>query len=164
MLRIRPPRSTPEEVRVRLACIRHAASVDPEPGSNSPPNPERAETHRICCVYANPRTRHHAAPAPRLTFSTSRRTPVPTAIHHGGVNRAISHSCNASVEPGSLLGAFGFDEFAATFVPGETRPVSGAKEILPQRCGCVKDLRRAIFAGGGIGADVAGGGFRAYYW
>ena len=37
MLRTRPPRSTPERVRARLACIRHAASVDPEPGSNSPP-------------------------------------------------------------------------------------------------------------------------------
>ena len=37
MLRTRPPRSTPEEARARLACIRHAASVDPEPGSNSPP-------------------------------------------------------------------------------------------------------------------------------
>ena len=37
MLRTRPPRSTLERVRARLACIRHAASVDPEPGSNSPP-------------------------------------------------------------------------------------------------------------------------------
>jgi hypothetical protein len=37
VLRTRPPRSTPERARARLACIRHAASVDPEPGSNSPP-------------------------------------------------------------------------------------------------------------------------------
>ena len=28
---------TPRRKPVRLACIRHAASVDPEPGSNSPP-------------------------------------------------------------------------------------------------------------------------------
>ena len=42
MLRTRPPRSTPEEARARLACIRHAASVDPEPGSNSPPMPPKA--------------------------------------------------------------------------------------------------------------------------
>jgi hypothetical protein len=33
----RPPRKPSEEDPVRLACIRHAASVDPEPGSNSPP-------------------------------------------------------------------------------------------------------------------------------
>jgi hypothetical protein len=33
----RPPRKSPERNPVRLACIRHAASVDPEPGSNSPP-------------------------------------------------------------------------------------------------------------------------------
>ena len=32
----RPPRSTPAGAPVRLACIRHAASVYPEPGSNSP--------------------------------------------------------------------------------------------------------------------------------
>jgi hypothetical protein len=38
-----PTRSSPvrhaatRKPRVRLACIRHAASVDPEPGSNSPP-------------------------------------------------------------------------------------------------------------------------------
>src|SRR5690606_21769114 len=34
----RPPREPPEGDPVRLACIRHAASVDPEPGSNSPPS------------------------------------------------------------------------------------------------------------------------------
>jgi hypothetical protein len=34
----RPPRKPPEGDPVRLACIRHAASVDPEPGSNSPPS------------------------------------------------------------------------------------------------------------------------------
>lgn len=37
MLRTRPPRKCSEEHPARLACIRHAASVDPEPGSNSPP-------------------------------------------------------------------------------------------------------------------------------
>ena len=37
MVLTRPPRKRPEGHPVRLACIRHAASVDPEPGSNSPP-------------------------------------------------------------------------------------------------------------------------------
>jgi hypothetical protein len=46
VLRTRPPRSTPEGARARLACIRHAASVDPEPGSNSPPMLRRAVLHR----------------------------------------------------------------------------------------------------------------------
>jgi hypothetical protein len=40
----RPPRQTPEGARVRLACIRHAASVNPEPGSNSPPVFSRLST------------------------------------------------------------------------------------------------------------------------
>src|SRR5699024_8577400 len=37
VLLTRPPRKSTEVNPVRLACIRHAASVDPEPGSNSPP-------------------------------------------------------------------------------------------------------------------------------
>src|SRR5690606_24416565 len=36
VLLTRPPRSTAKAAPVRLACIRHAASVVPEPGSNSP--------------------------------------------------------------------------------------------------------------------------------
>jgi hypothetical protein len=45
-LRTRPPREAPESAPVRLACIRHAASVDPEPGSNSPPVPAHAQPHQ----------------------------------------------------------------------------------------------------------------------
>ena len=47
----RPPREPPEGDPVRLACIRHAASVDPEPGSNSPPSAYSSTTppgrHRL---------------------------------------------------------------------------------------------------------------------
>ena len=53
----RPPREPPERSPVRLACIRHAASVDPEPGSNSPPKYQpRRPTRRpcgevmVCCI------------------------------------------------------------------------------------------------------------------
>ncbi len=53
----RPPRETPEGIPVRLACIRHAASVDPEPGSNSPPLPGPVVTglrdfvlRAVCCA------------------------------------------------------------------------------------------------------------------
>jgi hypothetical protein len=46
VLRTRPPRSTPERARARLACIRHAASVDPEPGSNSPPMAPKSRSLR----------------------------------------------------------------------------------------------------------------------
>ena len=42
MFLTRPPRTPPEGDPVRLACIRHAASVNPEPGSNSPPNCRRS--------------------------------------------------------------------------------------------------------------------------
>ena len=64
MLRTRPPRSTPERVRARLACIRHAASVDPEPGSNSPPmTPKGRRPRKVACLSCPrpsqlPETRH----------------------------------------------------------------------------------------------------------
>ena len=46
MLLTRPPLepSSEKKTRVRLACVRHAASVCPEPGSNSP--------SKFCGVYA----------------------------------------------------------------------------------------------------------------
>ena len=49
MLLTRPPRDCPESQPVRLACIRHAASVDPEPGSNSPPKVDRDLNHNSPC-------------------------------------------------------------------------------------------------------------------
>jgi hypothetical protein len=53
----RPPRSAPEGAPVRLACIRHAASVDPEPGSNSPPSVPGA-------LAVTPRTGDRSPPEP----------------------------------------------------------------------------------------------------
>lgn len=55
MFLTRPPRKVPEGTPVRLACIRHAASVDPEPGSNSPPLRHTLQTDgcpaRSCCHH-----------------------------------------------------------------------------------------------------------------
>ena len=68
MFLTRPPREPPEGDPVRLACIRHAASVDPEPGSNSPPTPApRGQAFFSCCVRCLPgarRRRAYAAPRP----------------------------------------------------------------------------------------------------
>ena len=36
-----PPTKKPENRPVRLACVKHAASVRPEPGSNSPKKPNK---------------------------------------------------------------------------------------------------------------------------
>jgi hypothetical protein len=49
VLLTRPPRSSPKGGPVRLACIRHAASVVPEPGSNSP----SSSSPVLCTVYAH---------------------------------------------------------------------------------------------------------------
>ena len=44
MLLTRPPLKYPRrDLFVRLACVRHAASVHPEPGSNSPSSKEQSE-------------------------------------------------------------------------------------------------------------------------
>jgi len=49
VLRDRSP-LTPDKspMRVRLAFLRHAASVRPEPGSNSPTTAQPAHKHKIC--------------------------------------------------------------------------------------------------------------------
>ena len=53
----RPPRESTEVNPVRLACIRHAASVDPEPGSNSPPmRIPRSRPRRRLGSLAGPQT------------------------------------------------------------------------------------------------------------
>ena len=56
MLRTRPPRKQAEAHPARLACSRHAASVDPEPGSNSPPS----ERFRVRAPSRGPRVRKPA--------------------------------------------------------------------------------------------------------
>ena len=69
----RPPREIPEGTPVRLACIRHAASVDPEPGSNSPPSVSTRHPHRrlsrrgaglSSCLVLSPLPRHPAGCRP----------------------------------------------------------------------------------------------------
>ena len=89
----RPPRDRPEGRPVRLACIRHAASVDPEPGSNSPPksgasgfpiraavfcvgrgrdhprscdDPDASAPGRSCFVFRTRARPHSAQPCPAL--------------------------------------------------------------------------------------------------
>jgi hypothetical protein len=53
----------PRKAPVRLACIRHAASVDPEPGSNSPPI-------AIYCYFDGLHQHHPTAKRPDASSST----------------------------------------------------------------------------------------------
>ena len=89
----RPPRERPEGRPVRLACIRHAASVDPEPGSNSPPSAYFLTTppgrHRLdrdaaffkCVVlgvtWATCRPGHQTRPVPSAARARRQDRPVP---------------------------------------------------------------------------------------
>ena len=76
-LRVTHPSATNAEASVRLACVKHAASVHSEPGSNSqvhsPPDPERPSSSEPPCTHSTHRrfpnhpkiTRHQAKSHPR---------------------------------------------------------------------------------------------------
>src|SRR5690606_19812050 len=68
VLLTRPPLTLPRRIRsARLACIRHAASVRPEPGSNSPLKGSSSCTHDLLLVllfaYARDFPRRYFTPA-----------------------------------------------------------------------------------------------------
>ncbi|KAL2224061.1 UNVERIFIED_CONTAM: hypothetical protein Sindi_3047400 [Sesamum indicum] len=65
----RPPLETP--LPVRLACVKHAASVHPEPGSNSP-----------CASYSpGVRSQKYSHPCPLTSIP---RASYPFSLNHGG--------------------------------------------------------------------------------
>src|SRR5690606_11420530 len=84
VLRTRPPRGSAPEGRLlaRLACVRRAASVRPEPGSNSPSRTfEGARiTSHVCAdhlVATHSRTNKHA-----VEFSRCNAFAVGTTENH----------------------------------------------------------------------------------
>ena len=82
MFLTRPPRKRPEGRPVRLACIRHAASVDPEPGSNSPPSSGHTLPgcdHGVtrCVAQVSPAPRDHPRPRRHPVF---RAPPAPLEV------------------------------------------------------------------------------------
>ena len=74
--------STREERSVRLACIRHAASVRPEPGSNSPMKKYHPPTHNA----GNGVTRESKT----LTPNTDQKNSVHVQ-NHKGIHKQIRH-------------------------------------------------------------------------
>jgi hypothetical protein len=91
---------------VRLACVRHAASVDPEPGSNSRLiSLARCSTHRVVSVFRS-RFGSSGEHRGRTQSPTARGIPVspPRAMHWvpvtGSVNPSGSvHSSVGNVRP-----------------------------------------------------------------
>ena len=75
----RPPRERAEARPVRLACIRRAASVDPEPGSNSPPRSPKGLS--AACVRHNHIRTSPAGPA-RSVFDALLNSPATLAGYH----------------------------------------------------------------------------------
>ena len=143
-------RVTARRQPARLACIRHAASVDPEPGSNSPPvrGPARLAPDDTPSCLAEP------APNPASTAhdhrqATRSRAPrrcsrtVPRARSPGPVPRARDrrrNGCPHALAPSSahepspaLAGAPGAPATPAAFPPPSrpTAPVTTRRSVPP---------------------------------
>jgi hypothetical protein len=113
-LRVPHPSATdrPESLPVRLACVRHAASVRSEPGSNSQvqnpttkhtPNPRRSNMHPATeyQTHQNPitspnhhqhRQRHSNQAPPAYPFSTDANVNDPAPRHRSTANKPHSSS------------------------------------------------------------------------
>ena len=98
VLLTRSPLVYPQKgLTARLACVKHAASVRPEPGSNSPSkktpstenNPRQKQQHYPCqknrTTPTNPNTQSQPAPTGRInssTFNTLLRSQTSHAHHN----------------------------------------------------------------------------------
>ena len=76
---------------VRLACVKHAASVRPEPGSNSP-----TTTHHACVVHKNKNNKNSVSSVYLLTRATH--------PHHQGRGVRHPHNNTSSVWVCVVLG------------------------------------------------------------
>ena len=72
--------------RVRLACVKHAASVRPEPGSNSPQTTRRGK----------PQSWHHKTKHSHSTTDTTHRAPKPRKTRVSGT--PTQHTLSSSQE------------------------------------------------------------------
>ena len=109
MLLTRSPLEYPQVgLSARLACVKHAASVRPEPGSNSPTKlvENLSQQQTIVCHQRNPRTRQnrvtgsinwHWLNKHPVEFSNNQRTPqsftVSSSAHPG---RFVPLYCSTS--------------------------------------------------------------------
>src|SRR4051794_15871283 len=68
---------------VRLACVKHAASVRPEPGSNSPlKKPANTTTKRAMQQLTKQRVQPLTEPITGSIINQPQRNPHPTPTHH----------------------------------------------------------------------------------
>ena len=132
MLRTRPPRSARStRAPVRLACIRHAASVPPEPGSNSPSRitphkaPDSLSASRGLISSHQPIVSHDR-PTGRLTRTTPQlsRCPASRQPGHSRSTPSLQYS-----EERAILSRPGFRFRCRAFARGESRYYSGRRSL-----------------------------------
>ncbi len=117
--------STPKGLSARLACVKHAASVRPEPGSNSP---------------LNDRNQHDPKTAPETSY--------PTTSHHHG---QIRHGTLRPVDGGSTsLNALAFSTLLSSQETDAHRRVSsrfpvGATSLIYPRFSIRSNQRFRIY-------------------
>src|SRR3954454_22741374 len=92
---------TPKGLTARLACVKHAASVRPEPGSNSPT--KTGSTKKPCTTERGPQTQStshwHNTTSPNKKLDTllsSQKTP---AHRFHALRRSIEASCFLQFPP-----------------------------------------------------------------
>ena len=95
---------------VRLACVKHAASVHPEPGSNSLSESLRSLVRTLAgCAWLSPRTRQSSRPSvapahcPKAARNVDRRAqrPFPSLSSSVKVRRLFRATGTLSVYPGT---------------------------------------------------------------
>ena len=106
-------------VRVRLACVRHAANVRPEPGSNSPirrirsdstrsvrlPDPARAESCTVCFGPQSCRAKQCTRRGPSRLFRQARFGCQRAGSRFEGIIKIRDHGrgVNGTVAPAAMI-------------------------------------------------------------
>jgi hypothetical protein len=112
---------TPKGLTARLACVKHAASVRPEPGSNSPLNDSTENnTHPnnrtgIALITSTTKTNKHGTNKKFSTLLSSQRT---TTHHH-------EPHCRGPLQ-GNLFRVYGHTQDVNSHGPHSTAPISQA--------------------------------------
>ena len=141
--RVTHPSATRPCGLVRLACVRHAASVNPEPGSNSPSLPTRPKSRRWQRIYRAP---SQGACGHRIvsTLQLSRcRLERPRATPHWP--RRPSADCE--VYPTTQLRS----RWRSISLPGLLNSTGLGMETASERCGEARTAVRRGGSGAGLG-------------
>jgi hypothetical protein len=126
--------STPKGLSARLACVKHAASVRPEPGSNSPLNAYKqpqAQTRGLS-TYRDPRTNGNRSWPSCETSPRQNREPAPLT-RFVQINNALAFS--------TLLSSQGADAHHRGDFRSRSEATSKPYQLFTLTCTPVREFR-----------------------